>query len=70
MFSLPEREEWLLVYSHDGGCRKTWIDRQRVDQGPYDMCTLATHRKGYNLLLQMMAILKALIMEIFEDAYP
>jgi len=33
MFSLPESKEWMLVYSHDGGCRRTWIDRQRVDQG-------------------------------------
>jgi photosystem II stability/assembly factor-like uncharacterized protein len=35
-------EAGALVKSHDGG--RTWMDR--VDQGPYDTHTLATHRKA------------------------
>ena len=34
-------EAGALVQSHDGG--KTWIDK--VDGGPYDTHTLATHKK-------------------------
>ena len=34
-------EAGALVQSHDGG--ETWLDR--VDQGPYDTHTLATHKK-------------------------
>ena len=35
-------EAGALVQSHDGG--RTWIDR--VEQGPYDTHTMATHKKA------------------------
>jgi photosystem II stability/assembly factor-like uncharacterized protein len=39
-------EAGALVQSHDGG--RTWIDR--VEQGPYDTHTLATHQKAHKRL--------------------
>ena len=32
----------MVVQSHDGG--KTWIDK--IEEGPYDTHTLATHPKA------------------------
>jgi hypothetical protein len=51
------KEAGALVQSRDGG--RTWIDR--IEQGPYDTHTLATHQKAPKRLLQAMDILKALI---------
>ena len=61
-------EAGALVQSHDG---RTWIDR--VEQGPYDTHTLATHQKAQettSTLLQVTAILKALIMESLGRGHP
>jgi hypothetical protein len=55
-------EAGALVQSHDGG--KTWIDR--IEEGPYDIHTLATHIQKHRddfILMLVTDILKALIME-------